>query len=281
MTFPQTLDIDEAGIKRLITFYQKAEKKIIAEMAHTTNFGLYNRKVLLTQVDAILKEFNTKANEFIKEEIPTQYNKGTKSAVDQLEEVGAKVKVKSVMTTIDKASVQLLVSETQKAFADSMITVSRSANSVVSTAVKEQIKEQLAYGNLTGTTLKKIQKDVIATFTEKGLSGLVDKAGHSWSLDRYTEMLIRTKAVEARNRGTANRMLQNGYDLVQVTNHGSDHEECAYWEGKILSLTGRTKGYPTIADAERGGLFHPNCKHSYNVLIPELAEKTGAYNLDD
>ncbi len=30
-------------------------------------------------------------------------------------------------------------------------------------------------------------------------------------------------------------------------------------KGEILSLTGKTPGYPTLEEAKTAGLFHPNC----------------------
>jgi hypothetical protein len=92
-------------------------------------------------------------------------------------------------------------------------------------------------------------------------------------------MLFRTKVVEARNRGLINRMVENNYDLVQVSAHGAT-DVCAEWEGKILSAMGQTPGYPTVAEAEADGLFHPNCRHAINVLIPSLAKMTDAYDPD-
>ena len=40
---------------------------------------------------------------------------------------------------------------------------------------------------------------------------------------------------------------------------------CIPYQGKVLSLTGRTKGYTTVKEAETNGLFHPNCIHSFAV----------------
>jgi len=56
---------------------------------------------------------------------------------------------------------------------------------------------------------------------------------------------------------------------------------CEPWQGQILSARGETPGYDTVADAEADGLFHPNCRHAINVLIPSLAAKTQAYNPDE
>lgn len=51
------------------------------------------------------------------------------------------------------------------------------------------------------------------------------------------------------------------------------------WGGKVLSLTGETPGYPTMAEAKAAGLFHPNCRHTYSLWIEDnevahLAEPT-------
>ena len=39
------------------------------------------------------------------------------------------------------------------------------------------------------------------------------------------------------------------------------------WQGKVLSITGKTKGYPTLEEAKAAGLFHPNCRHAYGLHI--------------
>ena len=138
----------------------------------------------------------------------------------------------------------------------------------------------MAEGFIGGKALREVRQTIKGVLQEQGLDSLVDKGGRSWSLDRYSEMLFRTKAVETRNRGLANRMAENDYDLVQVSSHGAP-DVCGPWESKILSVTGNTPGYPTVADAEAGGLFHPNCKHAINVLIPSLSKLTRAYFPDE
>ena len=93
---------------------------------------------------------------------------------------------------------------------------------------------------------------------------------------RYSEMLIRTKAVEARSTGMMNRIVENDYDLVQVSSHGAT-DVCGKWEGEILSVTGNTPGYKTVQMATDDGLFHPNCRHAMNVIVSNLAAETKAY----
>ena len=63
--------------------------------------------------------------------------------------------------------------------------------------------------------------------------------------------------------------LEHGEDLIQVSAHNSQCPYCSAWEGKILSLTGTTKGYPTVGDAMMDGLFHEGCRHSTALYIQE------------
>lgn len=186
--------------------------------------------------------------------------------------------LKNTFTTIDREAVKFFVGDMSNSFGDSLSAVNRSARQVFNTAAKEEIKARIAEGRITGATRKQIAAGIKQTVRDRGISALNDRAGRSWSLDRYADMLARTKLVEARNSGLANKMLQNGYDLVQVSNTGSSHAECARWEDEILSLTGETSGYPTVAEAEGDGLFHPNCQHAINAVHLDLASKTIAYN---
>ena len=58
---------------------------------------------------------------------------------------------------------------------------------------------------------------------------------------------------------------------------GGDCDACARWEGRLVSITGATKGLPTLADAEADGLFHPNCVHRIEYVdddeLPELMRR--------
>jgi len=65
--------------------------------------------------------------------------------------------------------------------------------------------------------------------------------------------------MQAHLEGTANRLVEQGHDLVKVSTHRGACELCQPWQGKVLSITGKTKGYRTLEEAKAAGLFHPNC----------------------
>lgn len=63
------------------------------------------------------------------------------------------------------------------------------------------------------------------------------------------------------------RIISQGHDLVRISTHNTDCPLCKPWEGKILSLTGKTKGYPTLEQARVAGLFHEGCRHAMGLYI--------------
>lgn len=275
--YPEEVILHERSLQRLSSLYQNAYRQIEREMATATNFGVANRRALLVQIKARLVELGVDVKEVIGTELPDQYKQGADDAVKQLKHVGAEVNVAEGFNVIHHEAINALVDETATAFAESLQGVSRSTRTLLSQAVKQKITEQLATGKLGGKALREIKNTLIGTLRQEGLSALIDRRGRKWELDRYTEMLIRTKSVEARNRGLVNRMVENGYDLVQVSSHGAT-DACGTWEGRILSMRGESKGYPTVDQARQDGLFHPNCRHAINVLVPELARVTKAYD---
>lgn len=278
--YPTEVEVDEAQIARLVQTFKKAYKDIIAEISTATNFGVANRQAILSQIENILFDLGVDVNDIVNTEITSYYEIGADQAVRQLRNVGAPIGVKEGFNRVHADAISALVDDTAKAFAESIVGVGRSASLLLGKATRDLLTQQMAKGIVGGEALRTVRLSIKGILQEQGLSALVDKGGKRWSLDRYAEMLFRTKAVEARNRAMANRMVENGYDLVQVSKHNTEHKECAVWEGKILSITGETKDYPTLAAAEAAGLFHPNCKHAINVIIPSLAKQTRAYDPD-
>jgi len=122
-----------------------------------------------------------------------------------------------------------------------------------------------------GLTRVQTQKRILEGMQERGLMEFTDSAGRKWPPKRYANMVARTTSAEASREATYRRLTERGQDLVRVSSHGAD-DECGPWEGVVLSMGGKTPGYPTVADAESTGLFHPNCGHT---PVPYIAGLTG------
>lgn len=275
--YPLRVEVNEDNILKITSTFKEAYKSIIAEIENATDFGVKNRRSILSQTEKILKELGVDVDKFLKEELPEYYKLGADDAIKQLKKIGADTPVVHGFSTVHKEAIIALIDDASRAFGDSLTGVNRSARLLLNKTTKQMITQKIAEGTIGGKALKDSTKIVKSVLKDQGLAALIDKGGKRWELDTYAEMLLRTKAVEARNRGLVNRTAENGYDLVQVSDHMGECDLCRPWEGKILSLTGATKGYPTLQQAESSGLFHPNCKHAINALHPELASMTKAY----
>lgn len=278
--YPKQVDIKQDNIDDVIKLFKNAYDDISKEIVGATDFGVANRKAILAQVERILKELQQQSDEFLQEAIPGYYEAGADQAVKQLKNVGADVSVQKGFNNVHKEAIASLVDGSSKAIAESVRGVYRSTQLLLGKAVRDALTQKLATGMISGEALNKVRQQIKGALLEQGLAAVVDRSGKKWRLETYAEMVFRTKAVESHNRGLVNRMVENDYDLVQVSSHPDSCPICSRWQGEILSITGNTPGYKTVSQAEEDGLFHPNCRHALNGLIPSLAKKTKAYNTD-
>ena len=121
---------------------------------------------------------------------------------------------------------------------------------------------------------RQMSKDVQRTVNHRlGPSGrlpILCKDGKTRNYDpaSWSNMMARTRSRTLQEEGLHKTMADSGFDLVIVSRGGSG-DECRLWEGKILSISGKTPGYPTYRDAQRSGeVFHPNCVHVTSPFLP-------------
>ncbi len=125
-------------------------------------------------------------------------------------------------------------------------------------------------------------KELARTLEEKWLGAakdgenfqFVDAGGHVWDTRTYVAMNVRTNAMRVYNDSLADTIGRaTGSDLVRVSRGGDPHcRLCFPWEGRILSLTGKTRGFPTYEQAREAGCFHPNCVHTLDAVDELLDE---------
>lgn len=125
----------------------------------------------------------------------------------------------------------------------------------------------------TGTRIQATQK-MLNEFASKGITSFVDKAGRNWNLSSYAEMCARTVSSHAALQGHIDRQLEVGEDLVKVSSIGTTCPICMRWQGVVLSISGNSPKYHSVDEAKAAGLFHPNCKHTLGMYIPELDDGT-------
>lgn len=158
-------------------------------------------------------------------------------------------------------AVSVLVDNATRPLGEAIRTVGRRTEDVFRRAALNDV----AVGIIAGSTRKEVTKAFTQNLVHDGITGFVDKGGHRWSLGKYGAMVARTTTREAVSHGTANRLLENGHDLVTISSHSHTPDECTDYDGQTFSLTGETEGYDVL---DTYPPFHPNCVH---VLTPAAA----------
>jgi hypothetical protein len=268
----------DAEINRLVKFYEQAEREILDRLNRALLRG--NKTEYLAQmkknIEAILQQLREGNRTWCSEAIPRVYSQGLYSADAMLKDIGATVK--AGFGAIHQQAAQVLAENTFQRLEDVAQVIGRQVN---------DIYRELALENVRGTvvgydTWKQTARRYREQLAERGVTGFKDRSGRMWRMTTYTEMVARTTTMQAHLEGTANRLTEQGHDLVKVSTHRGACPLCVPWQGKILSITGKTKGYPTLEEAKAAGLFHPNCRHAYGLYIDldkEIEELEAELNL--
>lgn len=108
-------------------------------------------------------------------------------------------------------------------------------------------------------------------FANRGITSFMDRAGRSWDMETYAEMATLTAIERATREGYLDAMAEFEYDLAQISDHYGACPICEAWQGVIISVSGETRGYPTLSEAEAAGVFHPRCMHDISVYYEGIS----------
>lgn len=113
---------------------------------------------------------------------------------------------------------------------------------------------------------------LLDSYAKRGITGFIDKSGRRWSMTAYLEMATRTAAANMAVEAHLQLCANNGYDIVKVTNSASPCPKCVPFQGRLLSISGRTRYradvVATVAEAKAAGLLHPGCRHALQLWVP-------------
>ena len=124
----------------------------------------------------------------------------------------------------------------------------------------------------TGTiTSREAVQSALDQFANRGIGSFVDRAGRTWDMATYAEMAALTAIERATIAGYVDTMREYGFDLAQISSHHGACPLCEAWEGVVVSVSGETRGYPTLDEAEGAGCFHPRCLHTISTYYGDLS----------
>lgn len=134
---------------------------------------------------------------------------------------------------------------------------------------------------LTGmNTIDEALEKAITEMAQQGIrTTLVDKGGHTWSLERYVRTVLKSTSSNAYNQIRTERMSEYGVHTVQVTSHMGARDACSKIQGNVVDLRppealpidSKYKsiydGYWNAEYGEAGGHRGINCAHLHIPFI--------------
>jgi hypothetical protein len=233
-------------------------------------------------VRKIVKDLDREASAWAMSAIPKMYLQAGRKSRTALEILGKKPVRKPLMnpakvmaeTTLDfylKANRSIMRSA--EAFLTMAMEAGRTTSKVqlqeyslaqsdpawLNQAAERAMREEWSKGEL-----KKAITEHLAGMVENG--NMININGRYLVMDSYADMVARTSLRDAATTATRDLCREYENDLVEVSDHGTECEECQAFEGNVYSLSGKDPNYPAI---EEYPPYHPNCLHS---ILPTSQE---------
>lgn len=141
--------------------------------------------------------------------------------------------------------------------------------------------------NAGGMTYQQATDEATKDFLAQGINCVEYSNGRRVNIASYAEMALRTCATRAMLMGEAKQREKLGIDTVLVSQYGACSDTCLPWQGRVyiddvfqeyhgprggsfgISRNGRQ--YMLLSVAIKGGLFHPNCRHTISTWIEGIS----------
>jgi len=88
----------------------------------------------------------------------------------------------------------------------------------------------------------------------------------------YAELVARTKFMEAHSQAALMTASNYKTDLVQISTHNTNCEQCMDYEGKVFSVSGEDKRFPILNNIPP---YHPRCLHLMYPTFVSMMEVQG------
>lgn len=234
---------------------------------------------LRREADAVVRRLERLADKLVTTGVTAAWRRGVQRAVADLSRLGVRKGIGQGQGVIE------LARQTVKRVSNVHLGALRATEDVFS-----QVVGEVTGRALTGAaTRREATSRALEKFARKGITGFTDAAGRSWSIGSYAEMAVRAAMSRAAVDGHLATLRETGVDLVIVSRLPFTCERCAFWEGKILTQSGRigwrqeesaisddmvnvlVEG--TVDQARTAGLLHPGCGHNLSAYLPGVTKR--------
>ena len=223
-----------------------------------------NRKELIRTVKAeISKEAYNRAA-LIDGQMQLAFDDGAKDKLSQVLPVSADPQIKAVVEKWETAAEKAI----NKTFATML---AKCDEMYTDTIFKAVAKSQM------GMSSRQAIAEACSEWSQQGLKALTDSAGRTWTPEAYAQTIVRTNSTQAATETQFQRMEELDEDLVEISSHIGARPKCAPYQGKVFSVSGKSKQFPALSSTSYGepdGLFGINCRH---IMYPYFVGEKKTY----
>lgn len=251
----------EKDTERLITIYSNAQDKLERAISKIKpkNPYLRTRRDFLGEIVKITESLQRQSEDWSKETVENFYNAGSKSIIKGIVKAGTIARIETSFNLVDKEAIEALLNDVNFTFGETMQAITRSSQKYLNDFRKTQIINEVASDIASGSGIRKAKSAILEQIQSDGFVAFRDRAGRTWSLKRYSELLARTVTLKARNEGAKVRLLKNGARYAKISRHSHEDDICSQYEGKVVDLLDPQIPLPP---------YHPNCKHVIQYVDP-------------
>lgn len=275
--------------EKLRRIFLKAETDIINEIGRLRSMGLvdYHAVAALNRVQAILKKMESDCWDYVPKLIEKQFYarvpEARRIAEPASKHIAAYGKV-AVLTGEQHSIIDRLAANLMGEIVEASSVVENTLQNALLGRAENDIYRRVgleltANMEATGRSAAATVPQFVETLRREGVTAFVDRAGRSWSLHTYGDMVCRTTSRQA--EVLAVLTADPEHDLYKISSHGTTCKICAPLEGRVYSRSGNDPDFPPLSAAfgkiDPNGAddlsnsylnIHPNCLH---VLMPWTA----------
>lgn len=232
------------------------------------------RDAIMVEIDKALLRLKKRLDRIMDAQASVASRTGYKAAASELDGLSVVRYSKDRATAICEA----VAARNGEGMAATFTTaISKQIKSALRAATVQAFNEQAVAGMSQRELAQCIKSKWLASVKDADNLRFVDKGGRVWNTDNYLMMNVRTNSMAIYNDTLVDTITQTtGSDLVRISDDGGTADSCdacSKWAGRIVSVTGQTKGYPTLDEAKADGLFHPNCIHTIEYVDEDEIKK--------
>lgn len=275
-------DLGNAKINLLVSIYADAARSLAQLLEEMTISTPNRRLVIYQQVLRILRQLKDEASDSGRELIEETFKTFDERAIRGLGKILTDVELSSAWNQVNEVAVESLVSEMTGFFDKGLDSVKALASRIVRKSgldkdLDVELRTTVARGLARGESRIGNTSAVRQMLRKSYKDGMVKILGsngryYNYTLDYYAGLVTHQTQRQAMTLATITRAQQNNYDLVRVSpNPSTVGDFCDFYAGKVFSITGSDSRFPALAELPNSGPpFHPFCKHSLAIFIPDF-----------